>query len=63
MEMSLRQRRHLSTILNQRGDDTDNRDITLDTYNTSNLDYDATATETVVDTNTTYTADGNYGMT
>ena len=37
------------------------QDITLDTF--GHVTGIATATETVVDTNTTYTADGNYGMT
>ncbi|MGB0141500.1 MAG: tail fiber domain-containing protein [Luminiphilus sp.] len=37
------------------------QDITLDTY--GHVTGIATATETVVNTNTTYSADGNYGMT
>jgi len=37
------------------------QDITLDTY--GHVTGIASATETVTDTNTTYTADGNYGMT
>ncbi len=37
------------------------QDITLDTY--GHITGITSATETVVNTNTTYTADGNYGMT